>query len=155
SAYPPPEGHEGDRWSDSDGDFVYQNKSWYKDEGKLMNFIQGYMSSVGGAAEGYDDYDGSTMIPSSAYDYTYDIIPYKTEQDRKYIKNGSEGTMLGRAMEILWRDITAEKNTDTTLEAVVIVVGRGKAPASRSGRFTEPTIPDRTIAKKNGVTIEH
>ncbi len=89
SVWPPEGGSERQTWSDNDENFVYQNGNWQMDAGAIIGFLNpgARYSSVGGG-RGNLSYDGKSMLSSSSYDYTYDIIPGKSDDDANYWKNG-------------------------------------------------------------------
>ncbi|BAP31524.1 RHS repeat-associated core domain-containing protein [Chryseobacterium sp. StRB126] len=122
--WPPEGGTDGQTWSDSDGNFVNQNGTWYKDDGALMGFLSGsrYQSVNTKNTGGTPGYDGKTMLPDSSYDYTYDLMPGKQADDVNYWKNGESGVMVSRVLETTGRDATAVENRTNTIEAVTIVV---------------------------------
>lgn len=121
--WPPEGGSDGQTWSDSDGNFVNQNGTWYKDDGALMGFLSGsrYQSVNTKNTGGTPGYDGKNMLPDSSYDYTYDLMPGKQADDVNYWKNGESGVMVSRALETTGRDATAIENRTTTIDAVIIV----------------------------------
>ncbi len=66
--------------------------------------------------------------------------------------------MLSRFVETTVRDAAAKENTTTTIETLSIVVTTGKggnSGKSVTGKFTEPTLPNKTIVNERGVTVEH
>jgi RHS repeat-associated protein len=138
--WPPEGGTDGQTWSDSDGDFVNQNGTWYKDDGALMGFLSGsqYQSVNTKNTGGTPGYDGKTMLPDSSYDYTYDLMPGKQADDINYWKNGESGVMVSRALETTGRDATAIENRTTTIDAVIIVATTPRGGGGRGANKLEP-----------------
>uniref|UniRef100_UPI0025E1570D RHS repeat-associated core domain-containing protein n=1 Tax=uncultured Chryseobacterium sp. TaxID=259322 RepID=UPI0025E1570D len=145
--WPPEGGSDGQTWSDSDGDFVNMNGTWYKDDGALMGFLSGsrYQSVNTKNAGGTPGYDGKAMLPDSSYDYTYDLMPGKQADDVNYWKNGESGLMASRFLETTGRDATAVENRTTTIEAVTIVATTGKAGKG------SPTIKEQALGIKSNL----
>lgn len=156
SVWPPAKGTEGQRLSDGDGDFIYTGGKWYRDNGAFIGAFTNRYDSVGGGG-GSSSYDGKSMLPSSNYDYTYDIMPGKQADDIKYWKNGESGTMASRFLETTARDAIAKENRTTTIEmaATIFTTPRGGGARSSTGKYTEPQLPNKTIVDERGITVEH
>lgn len=156
--WPPEGGSDGQTWSDSDGDFVNMNGTWYKDDGALMGFLLGsrYQSVDTKNTGGTPGYDGKTMLPDSSYDYTYDLMPGKEADDTNYWKKGESGVMVSRFLETTGRDAAAVENRTTSIEAINIVVTTGKA--GKGGRGSNNRTPardavgDHTVINERGST---
>ncbi|SHL80006.1 DUF6443 domain-containing protein [Chryseobacterium polytrichastri] len=146
--WPPANGTEGQTWSDGDGNFVYRG-GWQMDNGAFIGALDpgARYSSVGGG-RGNGSYNGKTMLPSSSYDYTYDVIPGKGDDDINYWKNGESGTMVSRLLETTGRDATARNNTTTTIEALSIVLTTGKA-GNTSKVSKTPSLESQALEIKN------
>ncbi|BEV06243.1 RHS repeat-associated core domain-containing protein [Chryseobacterium gambrini] len=156
SVWPPEGGTDGQTWSDSDGDFINRNGTWYKDNGSLVGLWAGndWRYDSVGSTNPTAGYDGKTMLPSSNYDYTYDLMPGKQADDENYWKNGSSGNFLTRLVETTARDATAKDNTTTTIEAVSIVAttGRGGGRGSNNRTAASDAIGDHTVINERGST---
>lgn len=157
--WPPEGGTDGQTWSDSDGNFVNQNGTWYKDDGSLMGFLSGsrYQSVNTKNTEGTPGYDGKTMLSDSSYDYTYDLMPGKQADDANYWKNGESGVMVSRVLETTGRDATAVENRTNTIDAVIIVAttSRGGGTGRQASVESQALSIKNTLNNgKNSVTIK-
>gem|GEM_PF-6815029 len=157
--WPPEGGIDGQTWSDSDGDFVNMNGTWYKDDGALMGFLWGsrYQSVNTKNTGGTPGYDGKTMLPDSSYDYTYDLMPGKEADDTNYWKNGESGVMVSRFLQTTGRDAATVENRTTTIEAVNIVANTGKSPKANTlkpGPFAKQGVPASRGKSRNFTSAE-
>jgi hypothetical protein len=161
-AWPPEKGYNGQTWKDSDGSFVNRGGTWYRDNGGFAGVLCGdcrYSSVDTKNTGGTPGYDGSSMLSSSNYDYSFELMPGKQADDMNYWQNGKAGAMLTRVMDTTNRDAWAEGNEATTKDAVATILltpGRGGGVGrSTTGKFTEPTLPNKTIVNERGVKVEH
>lgn len=148
--WPPKDGKEGQTWKDSDGNFKFMNGRWYRDGGIFREMLTGERYASVGGGGGNLNYEGKELLSSSTYDYSYEIMPGKQSDDIKYIKNGKSGNQVSRYLQILKWDFLADGNEATSFEAGTAVLLH-----SRTGKYTQPKLPQKTILNKNGVTIEH
>ena len=73
--------------------------TWSRDnKGEWRQTAGVHASNV--VASGQEGYDGSTMKPASAYDYSKNVIDGKFSEDWNYIINGSDGNPVSRYANI-------------------------------------------------------
>jgi RHS repeat-associated protein len=117
--------------------------TWSRDnKGEWRQTAGVHASNV--VASGQEGYDGSTMKPASAYDYSKNVIDGKFSEDWNYIINGSDGNPVSRYANIFkrdWGQASTGDKVNLALAAVPILrFGKLAVPAETFHRFIKPNI---------------
>ena len=129
------------------------------DEGKA--FIGGAVGAVSSRVNGAVNYVRGATVEGVAQDVYNNVLTNDGMSGGEYLDHLAQGPSLDERASDAYASTVAfvETSDSEQLAAAAGVVAVGvvidRLTGGKGGSRTEPTLPDKTIANQNGVTVEH